>query len=125
MSSGLFKMMPTNDSFTNHVFGLYLDYQDLAVNNLKGVICFKIKRPISHLSMFPYLSICLYLSASSVSLFLYIYIYYIYIYIYIYHHHLAPSARISLTLSRHPSLSSIASGWSSGLHPVFTQSCCV
>ena len=32
---------------------------------------------------------------------------------------------ISLTLSRHPSLSSIASGTSSRLHPVFAQSCCV
>ena len=31
------------------------------------------------------------------------------------HHHVAPSARISLTFSRHPSLSSIASGRSSGL----------
>ena len=34
-----------------------------------------------------------------------------------YHHHVAPSARISLTLSRHPSLSSIASGRSSGVFP--------
>ena len=34
------------------------------------------------------------------------------------HHHVAPSARISLTLSRHPSLSSIASCRSSGIHPV-------
>ena len=40
------------------------------------------------------------------------------------HHHVTPSARISLTLCRHPSLSSIASGRSSGLHPVSTQSCC-
>ena len=48
----------------------------------------------------------------------------LYIYIYIYHH-VTPSARISLTLSRHPSLSSIASGWSSGLHPVSTLSCCI
>ena len=48
----------------------------------------------------------------------------IYIYIYI-HHHVAPSAWISLTLSRHPSLSSIASGRSSGIHPVSVQSCCV
>ena len=41
------------------------------------------------------------------------------------HHHVAPSARISLTFSRHPSLSSIASGRSSGLHAVSTQSCCM
>ena len=51
---------------------------------------------------------------------------YIYIYIYIYHHHrVVPPARISLTLSRHFSLSSIASGRSSGLHPVSSQSCCI
>ena len=39
-------------------------------------------------------------------------------------HHVVPSAWISLTLSHHPSLSFIASGRSSGLHPVSTQSCC-
>ena len=39
------------------------------------------------------------------------------------HHHVVPPARISLTLSRHFSLSSIASGRSSGLHPVSSQSC--
>ena len=33
-------------------------------------------------------------------------------------------ARISLTLSHHPSLSSIASGRSSRQHPVSVQSCC-
>ena len=42
-----------------------------------------------------------------------------------YHHHIVPLARISLTLSRHPSLSSITSGRSSGLHPVSALSCCV
>ena len=51
---------------------------------------------------------------------------YIYIYIYIYiSHHVLPAARISLTLSRHFSLSFIASGRSSGLHPVSSQSCCM
>ena len=35
--------------------------------------------------------------------------------IYYHHHHVAPSAQISLTLSHYPSLSSIASGRSSGL----------
>ena len=49
---------------------------------------------------------------------------YIYIYIYIYHH-VMPLARISLTLSRHFSLSFIASGRSSGLHPVSSYSCCM
>ena len=33
--------------------------------------------------------------------------------------------RISLTLSRHSSLSFIASGRSTGLHPVSSQSCCM
>ena len=42
------------------------------------------------------------------------------------HHHLVvPSAQISLTLSHHPSLSSIAPGKSSRLHPVSAQSCCI
>ena len=41
------------------------------------------------------------------------------------HHHVMPPARISLTLSRHFSLSFIASGRSSGLHPVSSHSCCM
>ena len=41
------------------------------------------------------------------------------------HHHVVPPARISLTLSLHPSLSFIASGRSSKLHPVSSRSCCV
>ena len=41
------------------------------------------------------------------------------------HHHGVPLARISLTLSRHFSLSFIASGRSSGLHPVSSHSCCI
>ena len=36
-----------------------------------------------------------------------------------------PLARISLTLSRHISLSFIASSRSSGLHPVSSHSCCM
>ena len=39
------------------------------------------------------------------------------------HHHVVPLARISLTLSRHFSLSFIAFGRSSELHPVFSHSC--
>ena len=47
-----------------------------------------------------------------------------YIYIYVYHHHhVALVARISLTLSRHSSLSFIALGRSSGQHPVSSHSC--
>ena len=40
-------------------------------------------------------------------------------------HHVVPLARVSLTLSRHFSLSFIASGRSSGLHPVSSHSCCM
>ena len=40
-----------------------------------------------------------------------------------YHHYITLSARISLNLSRHTSLLSIASGRSSGVHPVSAQSC--
>ena len=40
----------------------------------------------------------------------------------IYHHHVAPLSRISLTHSRQFSLSFIASGRSSGLHPVSSHS---
>ena len=64
-----------------------------------------------------------------VYIYIYIYIYmYIYMYvcmsIYIYHHHhIALVARISLTLSRHSSLSFIALGRSSGQHPVSSHSC--
>ena len=36
-----------------------------------------------------------------------------------YHHHVSPSARIFLTLFRHPSQPSIASGWSSRQNPVW------
>ena len=41
------------------------------------------------------------------------------------HHHVMPLARISLTLSRHFSLSFIVSGRSWGLHPVSSHSCCM
>ena len=39
------------------------------------------------------------------------------------HHHVVPQAQISLTLSRHFSLSFITSGRSSGPHPVSSHSC--
>ena len=49
---------------------------------------------------------------------------YIYIYVYKYHHHhVVLLAWVSLTFSRHFFLSFIASGRSSGLHPVSSQSC--
>ena len=41
------------------------------------------------------------------------------------HHHVVPLARISRILSRHFSLSFIASGKSSRLHSVSSQSCCM
>ena len=41
------------------------------------------------------------------------------------HHHVVLLARTSLTLSRHFSLSFIASGRSSGLHPISSHSCCM
>ena len=41
------------------------------------------------------------------------------------HHHVVALAWISLTLSRHFSLSFIVSGRSSGLHPVSLHSCCM
>ena len=41
------------------------------------------------------------------------------------HHHVVPPARISLTISRHFSLSFIASGRSSGLHRVSSHCCCM
>ena len=46
---------------------------------------------------------------------------------YFHHHHhdVVPPARISLTLPRHFSLLFIASGKSSGLHPVSSHSCCM
>ena len=52
-------------------------------------------------------------------------------FIYHHHHHVEPLARISLTLSlslslsRHFSLSFIAFGRSSGLHPVSSLNCCM
>ena len=46
-----------------------------------------------------------------------------YIYHHLHHHLIVPLARISLTLSRHYSLSFITSGRSSGLHPASSHSC--
>ena len=42
-----------------------------------------------------------------------------------YHHQVMPPAQISLTLSRHFSLSFITFGRSSGLHPVSSHNCCM
>ena len=68
--------------------------------------------------------VCMY--ACTYITFVYIYKYYFYLLIYIYiYHHVVRLARISLTLSLHVSLSFIASGRSSGLHPVSSHSCCM
>ena len=80
---------------------------------LKSYTKFKLNRNFTD-TLKEYIYICLALSLS-----LYIYIYHHH------HHHVAPPARISLTLSRHFSLSFIASGRSSGLHPVSSHSCCM
>ena len=53
------------------------------------------------------------------------FILYLFVYHHHHHHHVVPLARISLTLSRHFSLLFIASGMSSGLHPVSSHSCCM
>ena len=45
--------------------------------------------------------------------------------IYHHYHRVVPLAQISLTVSRHFSLSFIASGRPLGLHPVSSQSCCM
>ena len=55
---------------------------------------------------------------------MYVYIY-VYMYLYHHHHHVVSLVRIYLTLSRHFSLSFIASGRSSGLHPVSSHSYCM
>ena len=73
--------------------------------------------------MYTHVYICVYMYMH-----LYIYIYkYICIYIRSYphhhHHHVGPQTRISLTLSRHFSLSFIASGRSSEPHPVSSHNC--
>ena len=82
---------------------------------------------------------CVYLSPSS-NIYIYIYIYiYIHTHAHIFftwfyllkmvfiinyhHHHIVLAARISLTLSRHSSLSFIAPGRSSGQQPVSSHSC--
>ena len=44
---------------------------------------------------------------------------------YHHHHHVVPQAQISLTLSRHFSLSFITSGRSWGLHPISSHICCM
>ena len=75
-----------------------------------------------HIYTYKYKHIYIYIC---IHIYTYIHIY-IYIYIYIYLIIIiSPVAQISLTISCHFSLSFIASGWSSGLHPVSSHSCCM
>ena len=92
-----------------------------------------------HMYVCIYTYVCKYMyECMYVWVYIYIYIYaciciYLYAWMYVstckyihhHHHHVVPLARISLTLSRHFSLSFIASGRSSGLHPVSSHSCCM
>ena len=41
MISGLFKMLPTNHLFTNHIYLIFMHKEDLALNNLQWLICHK------------------------------------------------------------------------------------
>ena len=69
---------------------------DLALNNLQRLICHKTQQTNPQRNQFSN---------------------------YHHHHHIVLAARISLTLSRHSSLSFIALGRSSGQHPVSSHSC--
>ena len=77
----------------------------------------------THTYISTYICICM-----CVDIYIYLCVYeFLDLYIYIYHHHhhdhLVLVPRISLTLSRHSSLSFIAPGRSSGQHPVSSHSC--
>ena len=41
MSSGLFKMLSIKYLLTNHIYLIYMYKQDMALNNLQGLICHK------------------------------------------------------------------------------------
>ena len=88
----------------------------------------------THLYIYRYVCVCVCLSMRMhIYTLRYLYIYmcvcvYKYIYMHMHHHHhhhVVLLARISLTLSRHFSLSFIAFGRSSGLHSVSSHSCCM
>ena len=117
-----------------------------ALNNPFSVFSISLNSLLSYIyqSIYPFIYLSIYLSLRSiyisrlVSIYLSIYVpVYLFqflsiylsrnlsIYIYIYHHHVLPPKLISLTLSRHFSLSFIASGRSSGLQLVSSHSCCM
>ena len=41
MGSNLFKMLSTNSVFTNHIYLIYMNIDDLALNNQQKFICHK------------------------------------------------------------------------------------
>ena len=41
MSSSLFKTLPTNYSLTDHIYLVYMQKEDLALNYLQWLICHK------------------------------------------------------------------------------------
>ena len=61
MSSGLFKMLAKNYSFTNHIYPpiyIYMSKNDLAINNLQGLIYYKTKPTFSPIKLW-----CVFLSS--------------------------------------------------------------
>ena len=64
-----------------------------------------------------WMSVCVCMGCSCILLCVYVWV------MYHHHHHIVLAARISLTLSRHSSLSFIALGRSSGQQPVSSHSC--
>ena len=91
-------------------------------NNIT-IVCFS-RTSYTPLSLFTYLCIC-----KSIILNEALPVIIIFILVFLshnhHHHHVTPPAWISLILSRHPSLSFIASSRSSRLHPESAQSCCM
>ena len=75
---------------------------------------------ISHITQIMVCEILMRITASRFSDYLWQYNLFCY-----HHHRVMPLALISLTLSRHFSLSFIASGRFSGLHPVSSHRCCM
>ena len=88
-------------------------------------MCLSVSESLS-LSIYIYICLCV---CVCVCVYIYIYIYtctHTHMFVFIYHHHhhhIVLVARISLTLSRHSSLSFIALGRSSGQQPVSSHSC--
>ena len=50
MSFGLLKMFPTNYSFINHIYLIYMYKEDLTLNNFQRLIFYK-TQPTNHLDL--------------------------------------------------------------------------